>query len=197
MRTSAWIAVTAVSLSAISVSYAKGAVPETTNGLEPLAPITAGEPTTNPVPEPTASQQEPSSQPEPSSSSEAPAGSSGTGTTKPNPKPTKTSGSDSTATTAPKPTTPPPPPEPVIKTVNSDVMTYKYGNLQLAVTFKDATITGVQVLIGDTNNGRADAYVALIKASVAAQGTKFGNYTGATYTTAVFKEALANAIAKR
>jgi uncharacterized protein with FMN-binding domain len=76
-------------------------------------------------------------------------------------------------------------------------MTYKYGNLQLAVTFKDATITGVQVLIGDTNNGRAEAYVALIKASVAAQGTKFGNYTGATYTTAVFKEALLNAIAKR
>ena len=76
-------------------------------------------------------------------------------------------------------------------------MTYKYGQLQIAVTFKDATITAITMLYGENNNGRGAAYPVLIAAAIQAQGTNFGNYTGATYTTQVFKDALLNAIAKR
>jgi uncharacterized protein with FMN-binding domain len=84
----------------------------------------------------------------------------------------------------------------VVKTINSDMMAYKYGQLQIAVTFKGSTITDITMLVGENNNGRGEAYPVLIKAAIAAQGTKFGNYTGATYTTNVFKDALANAIGK-
>jgi uncharacterized protein with FMN-binding domain len=70
-------------------------------------------------------------------------------------------------------------------------------NLQIAVTFSDATITGIQILQGDTNNGIGKAYPVLIQAAISAQGSNFGNYTGATYTTNAFKTAVNNSIAKR
>jgi uncharacterized protein with FMN-binding domain len=89
----------------------------------------------------------------------------------------------------------------VVKTVNSDVINYVTNglqkNLQIAVTFSDATITDIQMLQGDTNNGIGKAYPVLIKAAIGAQGANFGNYTGATYTTNAFKVAINNAIAKR
>ena len=211
MRKTAWIAVTAVSLSAISVSYAKGLTPESANGLAPLdpglsassQPSASNQPNSNqpsdsaqPSSSAAASQ---SSAPQPSASASDSGGGSGT---KPAPKPSKTSGSGGTSSSAPKPsTTPKPPPAPVVKTVNSDVINYVTNglqkNLQIAVTFNDATITDIQMLQGDTNNGIGKAYPVLIKAAIGAQGANFGNYTGATYTTNAFKVAINNAIAKR
>lgn len=206
MRKTAWIAVTAVSLSAISVSYAKGLTPESANGLAPLdpglsassQPGTSNQPTDSAQPSSSASASE-SSAPQPSASPSKSGGGSGT---KPAPKPSKTSGSGGTSSSAPKPsTTPKPPPAPVVKTVNSDVINYVTNNLQknlqISVTFSDATITAIQILQGDTNNGIGKAYPVLIQAAISAQGSNFGNYTGATYTTNAFKTAVNNAIAKR
>ena len=203
MRTSAWIAVTAVSLSAMSVSYAKGLTPESENGLAPLDPgiSASSQPSSS-----GAASQQPSSQPSSSTSAPQPSASAsksgGSSGTNPAPKPSKTSGSGGTSSAAPKPSTAPkPPPAPVVKTVNSDVINYVTNglqkNLQIAVTFSDATITGIQILQGDTNNGIGKAYPVLIQAAISAQGSNFGNYTGATYTTNAFKTAVNNAIAKR
>ena len=206
MRTSAWIAVTAVSISAMSVSYAKGLTPESENGLAPLDPGISSSSQPSASANPGDASQQPSSQPSSSTSAPQPSASaskSGGGSgTQPAPKPSKTSGSGGTSSSAPKPSsTPKPPPAPVVKTVNSDVINYVTNNLQknpqISVTFSDATIIDIQILQGDTNNGIGKAYPVLIKAAIGAQGANFGNYTGATYTTNAFKVAINNAIAKR
>lgn len=85
---------------------------------------------------------------------------------------------------------------PVEKTVNSEPVKYQYGVIQLGVTAVDGTLTNVQVLQGDTAYGRDATYAALISASISAQGTNFGNYSGATFTTEAFRTALENALGK-
>jgi uncharacterized protein with FMN-binding domain len=196
VRKSAIIAVSAISLSAISVSYAKGVTPEATNGLAPLDPAAtssaAPSASSSTAPQPSSSaSSSASSAPQPSASKSTGSGSGSTTAPKPKPSATKT--------TAPKPSASTPP-APVVKTVNSDVINYVTNglqkNLQIAVTFSGTTITDIQILQGDTNNGIGKAYPVLIKAAIAAQGNNFGNYTGATYTTNAFKNAVANAIGK-
>ncbi len=88
------------------------------------------------------------------------------------------------------------PQAPVKVTVNSDPVNYEYGVIQLSVTSVDGTLTNVSMLQGETSFGRGDAYTALISATISAQGTNFGNYSGATFTTEAFKSAVANAIGK-
>ena len=82
------------------------------------------------------------------------------------------------------------------QTVASDVVEYQYGVIQLELTHQAGTIMNVSVLQGDTSYGRGDTYAALINATVAAQGTNFGNYSGATFTTEAFRSAVASATAK-
>jgi uncharacterized protein with FMN-binding domain len=96
-------------------------------------------------------------------------------------------------------TTPAPAPEEKVaqpQTVASDVVEYQYGVIQLELTHQAGTIMNVSVLQGDTSYGRGDTYAALINATVAAQGTNFGNYSGATFTTEAFRSAVASATAK-
>ena len=96
-------------------------------------------------------------------------------------------------------TTPAPAPEEKVaqpQTVASDVVEYEYGLIQLELTHQSGTILNVSVLQGDTSYGRGDTYAALINATVAAQGTNFGNYSGATFTTEAFRSAVASATAK-
>lgn len=84
----------------------------------------------------------------------------------------------------------------VEKTVSSDTVEYQYGIIQLGLTSVDGAITDVQVLQGDTGYGRGETYSALISATIQAQGTNFGNYSGATFTTEAFRSAVANALGK-
>ena len=98
---------------------------------------------------------------------------------------------------------PAPAPEPAAEpeviepqTVASDVVEYQYGVIQLELTHQAGTIMNVSVLQGDTSYGRGETYAALINATVAAQGTNFGNYSGATFTTEAFRDAVASATAK-
>ena len=99
------------------------------------------------------------------------------------------------ATQAPQQTVAPAP-EPVVTTVTSDVIEYKYGAVQISLTATDGAITNVSLLQGDASYGRDAAYAALIDATIAAQGTNYGNYSGATFTTDAFKKAVTNAIGK-
>ena len=86
--------------------------------------------------------------------------------------------------------------EPIEKTVTSDLVTYEYGVIQIGMTAVDGTLTNVEVLQGDTSFGRDQTYSALIRATISAQGTNFGNYSGATFTTEAFRSAVANALGK-
>ena len=87
-------------------------------------------------------------------------------------------------------------PPQVEKTMDSDPITYQYGVVQISMTQLNGKITNVSLLQGDTSYGRDQAYAALIDATVAAQGTNFGNYSGATFTTDAFREAVGNVMSK-
>jgi hypothetical protein len=102
------------------------------------------------------------------------------------------------AQTQPEPAPAPAPEEKVVQpqTVASDVIEYEYGLIQLELTHQAGTIVNLSVLQGDTSYGRGDTYASLINATIAAQGTNFGNYSGATFTTEAFRSAVASATAK-
>jgi uncharacterized protein with FMN-binding domain len=121
----------------------------------------------------------PSASPDPSSST--------------NPTTTPTPGS--TATSSPKPTTVPAPAAQEV-TFKSDVITYKYGVVQVSITKLGTEITAVNLLQGDATNGRDTAYQILIDATLQQQGTNFGNVSGATFTTDAFIKAVDNALLK-
>lgn len=86
--------------------------------------------------------------------------------------------------------------KPVIKTVSSGTIEYQYGVIQIGLTSTDGKLTEVKVLQGDTSYGRGATYTALINATLAAQGTNFGNYSGATFTTEAFRSAVSDALSK-
>lgn len=86
--------------------------------------------------------------------------------------------------------------QPVVVTKTSDVITYKYGVVQISLTKTDGTITDVTLLQGDASYGRDVAYAALINATIQVQGTSYGNVSGATFTTDAFKKAVENVLSK-
>lgn len=125
-----------------------------------------------------------------------------TPTAEPSPQDT-TATNQPTSTTKPTssaPQTPAPaatqPPAPTVVTQNSDPIDYKYGTVQIAMTKTDGTITSIKMVQGDATNGRAEAYVTLINATIQVQGTNYGNISGATFTTDAFKKAVDNVLKK-
>lgn len=90
-----------------------------------------------------------------------------------------------------------PRPEPVAPvTVSSDPISYKYGVVQVSVTKVGTEITGLEVLQGETSNGRGEAYKILAEATIQTQGTNYGNVSGATFTTEAYKLAVESALSK-
>ena len=88
------------------------------------------------------------------------------------------------------------PQPPVVTTLVSDVIAYKYGDIQISLTKTDGVISAVNVIIGDATNGREEAYLILTAATIEAQSTNYGNVSGATFTTDAFKIAVENVLAK-
>lgn len=110
----------------------------------------------------------------------------------PTQSPTATPGN---ATASPKPSSVPAP-APKKVTVDSDVIQYKYGAVQISITKVGSEITAVNLLQGDETNGRARAYQILIDATLQVQGTDFGNVSGATFTADAFRKAVDSALLK-
>lgn len=81
-------------------------------------------------------------------------------------------------------------------TVTSDVISYKYGEVQISVTAQGADIIDAKVLVGDMSYGRDAAYAALIQATVISDGSNYGNVSGATFTSEAFRKAVENALNK-
>lgn len=86
---------------------------------------------------------------------------------------------------------------PVLRTITSDVITYKYGEVQISADFTDGLITNINLIRGDASNGRASAYERLAQATIQVQGTDYGNISGATFTVDAFKKAVDSLLAKR
>jgi uncharacterized protein with FMN-binding domain len=103
---------------------------------------------------------------------------------------------DSSTTPTPTPTKTVKPAKPKSVTLSSDPITYKYGVVQVSLTKVGEEITDVTMLQGDATNGRAEAYVTLIGATLQTQGINYGNVSGATFTTDAFKKAISNVLKK-
>ena len=77
-----------------------------------------------------------------------------------------------------------------------DSINYQYGSVQLKVTKTDGKITAVDLVRAGATAGREQAFSYLVKDAISANGTSFGNLSGATFTTDAFKQALDSALSK-
>lgn len=114
----------------------------------------------------------------------------------PTPTATKTAAATPTATPTPTPTkTASTSTTSVAKT--GSAINYKYGTIQIEVVKSGSKITAVNLIQASTS-GRDWASVPsiLVTTAIAAQGSGFGNMSGATFTTTAFKSALDSALAK-
>ncbi len=118
--------------------------------------------------------------PTPSATKNSAAATSSAATATATSTPTKTAGTSTTS---------------VAKT--GSAINYKYGVIQLEVVKSGSKITSINLIQASTK-GRDWAVVPsmLVTTAIAAQGSNFGNMSGATFSTQAFKSALESALAK-
>ena len=81
-------------------------------------------------------------------------------------------------------------------TVTGDAVQYRYGTVQVEVVRTGGKITAVNMVQAGATAGREQAFPYLTDYAIQAQGSNFGNLSGATFTTEAFKQALDSAISK-
>lgn len=82
------------------------------------------------------------------------------------------------------------------QTATGDAVNYEFGTIQLSVSTDGSKITDVGLVQAGANGGRESAFSYLVTDAITANGSNFGNLSGATYTTDAFKQALESAISK-
>ena len=117
-----------------------------------------------------------------SSGSNTSGGSSSGGTTDPGTSSGSTSGGSTSGTAS------------VTKT--GDAIAYRFGTIQVEVTEVSGKITDITLLQAGATGGRSAAFSYLVDYAIQAQGSNFGNISGATYTTAAFVQSLDSALAQ-
>jgi uncharacterized protein with FMN-binding domain len=80
------------------------------------------------------------------------------------------------------------------KSATGNAIDYRYGTVQLKVTKTGGKIDTIDLVQAGATAGREQAFSMLVDAAVKANGTGFGNVSGATYTTDAFKQALDSAL---
>ena len=192
-----------VSLGAIAAGYQAGLAAEVQNGFSATAPVIDQNSamTSQPTPTPTDSAAPvatPATSAEATPAAEAPTtpGTTTPGTTTPaapasTPKPK--------ASTAPAPA-PVASQAPVSNsagtTKNGSAVQYRYGTVQVSVTKAGGKITAVNLLQEGATGGRQATLSYLVDMAIQANGSSFGNLSGATYTVDSFKQSLESALAK-
>lgn len=81
-------------------------------------------------------------------------------------------------------------------TKNGTSIRYRFGTIQVSVTKTDGQITAVNLLQAGATGGRGQAFDFLVQYTLDAQGSSFGNISGATYTTDAYKQSLDAALAQ-
>ncbi len=82
------------------------------------------------------------------------------------------------------------------KSATGDPVDYRYGTVQLKVTKTAGKVTAVDLIQSGATAGREQAFPMLVDAAIKANGSNFGNVSGATFTTDAFKQAFDSAVAK-
>lgn len=111
-----------------------------------------------------------------------------------------------TPTAAPKPsaTTPATPEKPAsdngstgTTSATGDAIYYRYGTIQIEVVKAGSTISAINLVQASTKGRQYESVPSmLVSAALNAQGTAFGNVSGATYTSEAFRSALESALGK-
>ena len=184
-----------VSLGAIAAGYQAGLAAEVQNGFSATAPVIDQNSAATSAPtDSAAAVATPATSAEATPAAEAP---TTPGTTTPaapvsTPKP-KTS-------TAPAPAPVVASPAPVTNatgtTKNGSAVQYRYGTVQVSVTKAGGKITAVNLIQEGATGGRQAAFSYLVDMAIQANGSNFGNLSGATYTVDAFKQSLEAALAK-
>ncbi len=191
MRNGTKAFVSIVSLGVVAAGYQVGLAAEISNGFSATAPVidqgAATTPaTTSPsIPTPSATEAVQSTS-TPEASEVAPS------------VPTKSSAPAPAST--PKATSPAPAQEPAPNasgtTKEGSAVRYQFGTVQVSVTKAGGKITAVDLIQQGATGGRQAAFTYLVDLAIQANGTSFGNLSGATYTVDAFKQSLESALAK-
>lgn len=187
MRNGTKAFVSIVSLGVVAAGYQVGLAAEISNGFSASAPVidqTSGATSgSNPVETATAS-------PAPAATPAATPASPSTPGQTTAPAPVST----------PKATPPAPAPNPAPNTSSTtkdgSAVRYQYGTVQVSVTKAGGKITAVNMLQSGATDGRQAAFTYLVDLAVQANGSGFGNMSGATFTVDAFKQSLESALAK-
>ena len=83
-----------------------------------------------------------------------------------------------------------------LKSATSDALQYRYGVVQVKVTTASGKITAIDLIQAQATDGREQAFSVLADAAIKANGSNFGNLSGATFTTEAFKQAVDSALSK-
>lgn len=190
MRKSTKTAVGAIGLGILGLSYQLGTTATASTGgfaspTDSAAPIAQA--STSATPDPVASasvapgtsagSESTNTAPQPAASASA---SASTPAASPSPSATKSTSSSSSASVS----------------KNGDVVESGFGPVQVKVTKVDGKITDITYLQSVATHGRAAAFPYLVQYAIKANGSNFGNLSGATYTTNAFKQSLESALAK-
>lgn len=81
-------------------------------------------------------------------------------------------------------------------TKTGDSVESGFGPVQVKVTKVDGKLTEITYLQSVATKGRSAAFPYLVQYAIQANGSNFGNISGATYTTNAFKQSLESALAK-
>lgn len=108
----------------------------------------------------------------------------------------------SAAPAEPKPTNPAAPSNPSngnsgTSSATGDAIYYRYGTIQVEVVKTGNSITAINLLQASTKGREYQTVPSmLVNAALSAQGTGFGNVSGATFTSEAFRSALESALGK-
>ncbi|MEY4397695.1 MAG: hypothetical protein RLZ53_271 [Actinomycetota bacterium] len=83
-----------------------------------------------------------------------------------------------------------------VQSATGDSVESGFGPVQVKVTRDSGNITAVELVQAVATGGRESAFTTLVQAALDANGTGFGNISGATYTTEAFKASLDSALSK-
>lgn len=185
MRNGTKAFVSIVSLGVVAAGYQVGLAADISNGFSASAPVIDQTPgaTSGSTPAATTS-------PAPAATSAATPASPSTPGQTAAPAPVST----------PKATQPAPASNPAPNTSGTthdgSAVRYQYGTVQVSVTKSGGKITAVNMLQEGATDGRQAAFTYLVDLAVQANGTSFGNLSGATFTVDAFKQSLESALAK-
>ena len=181
MRNGTKTFVSIVSLGVIAAGYQAGLAAEVSNGFSATAPVIDQTAAASPAATPAAT-------PVDTATSTPVATATPSKTTAPAPVSTPKATSAAPA--------PAPAPNTSGTTKDGSAVQYRYGTVQVSVTKSGGKVTAVNLLQEGATGGRQAAFTYLADLAVQANGSSFGNLSGATYTTDAFKQSLESALAK-